>query len=168
MKTKFFTGLFLGLNIVVAAFLLTTAVSSTTAPEAAEQVAEQPQSEGILGEVKLFAGTFAPRGWADCSGQLLPISQNSALFSLLGTTYGGDGRTTFALPDLRGRAPIHLGTGPGLPDYRLGQKGGSANLPTVGVASGKGTNVVRGPSVMPPYQVVRYIICVSGTYPSRS
>ena len=62
----------------------------------------------------MFGGTFAPRSWADCNGQLLPISQNTALFSILGTTYGGDGRTTFALPDMRGRFPTHVGTGPGL------------------------------------------------------
>lgn len=82
------------------------------------------QQEGFLGEVKMFAGNFAPRGWAFCDGQLLPISQNQALFSLLGTTYGGDGRTTFALPDLRGRAPIGPRNGPGLSNYREGQKGG--------------------------------------------
>lgn len=78
----------------------------------------------FIGEVILFGGNFAPRGWALCDGQLLPISQYSALFSILGTTYGGDGRTTFALPDLRGRSAIHQGNGPGLSDYRLGQKGG--------------------------------------------
>lgn len=80
--------------------------------------------EGMIGEIRLFAGNFAPRAWAFCDGQLLPISQNSALFSILGTTYGGDGRTTFALPDLRGRAALHPGHGPGLSPYRLGQKGG--------------------------------------------
>ncbi len=82
----------------------------------------------FIGEIVMFGGNFAPRGWALCEGQLLPISQNSALFSILGTTYGGDGRTTFALPDLRGRAPIQQGNGPGLPDYRLGQKGGRENV----------------------------------------
>lgn len=71
-----------------------------------------------------FAGNFAPRSWATCSGQLLAISQNSALFSLLGTTYGGDGRTSFGLPDLRGRVAIGAGQGPGLSNYRLGQRGG--------------------------------------------
>ena len=76
----------------------------------------------------MFAGNFAPRQWAFCDGQLLPISSNSALFSILGTTYGGDGRTTFALPDLRGRVPIHQGHGPGLSDYRLGQKSGAENV----------------------------------------
>ena len=79
----------------------------------------------MLGQVILFAGNFAPRGWALCQGQLLPISQNSALFSILGTMYGGDGRTTFGLPDLRGRTPIGPGNGPGLPNYRDGVKGGS-------------------------------------------
>lgn len=81
--------------------------------------------EPILGEVRIFAGNFAPIGWAFCDGQLLAIHSNTALFSLLGTTYGGDGRTTFALPDLRGRAAIHPGTGPGLSTIRLGQKTGS-------------------------------------------
>ena len=82
--------------------------------------------EPFIGQIIMFGGNFAPRSWALCDGQLLPISQNTALFSILGTTYGGDGRTTFALPDLRGRAPIHAGTGPGLPTYRLGQRGGTA------------------------------------------
>jgi len=81
--------------------------------------------EPYLGEIRMFAGNFAPRGWALCDGQFLSISSNSALFSLLGTTYGGDGRTTFALPDLRGRAPIHAGQGPGLSNRRLGGKGGA-------------------------------------------
>lgn len=79
----------------------------------------------MIGEIRMFGGNFAPRSWALCDGQLLPISQNSALFSILGTTYGGDGRTTFALPDLRGRTPIHAGTGPGLSPRRLGQRSGS-------------------------------------------
>ncbi len=79
----------------------------------------------FLGQIILFAGNFAPRGWALCEGQLLSINDNQALFSLYGTTYGGDGRTTFALPDLRGRAPVSQGQGPGLSTYKLGQKGGS-------------------------------------------
>jgi len=73
----------------------------------------------------MFAGNFAPRGWSYCDGQLLAVSQNDALFSLLGTIYGGDGRTTFGLPDLRGRIPIHAGTGPGLSQRRLGAKSGA-------------------------------------------
>ena len=78
----------------------------------------------FIGEIKMVASNFAPRGWAFCDGQLLPIAQNTALFSILGTTYGGDGRTTFALPDLRGRLAMHAGTGPGLTSRRLGAKGG--------------------------------------------
>jgi len=84
--------------------------------------------EPFLGEIKMFAGNFAPRNWAFCDGQLLGISQYDALFSLLGTIYGGDGRTTFGLPDLRGRIPIHMGTGPGLSNYRIGQKAGAENV----------------------------------------
>jgi microcystin-dependent protein len=83
-------------------------------------------SEPFIGEIKMFGGNFAPRGYALCDGQLLAISQNTALFSILGTTYGGDGRTTFGLPDLRGRSPVHEGSGPGLPGVTLGEKGGSA------------------------------------------
>jgi microcystin-dependent protein len=79
----------------------------------------------LIGEIFMFAGNFAPRGFAFCDGQLLPISQNTALFSLLGTTYGGDGRTTFGVPDLRGRAPLHAGQGAGLTNRRLGETGGS-------------------------------------------
>ncbi len=82
-------------------------------------------SEPFVGEIRMFAGNFAPRGWAFCDGQLLAVSQNDALFSLLGTIYGGDGRTTFGLPDMRGRIPIHAGSGPGLSPRRLGAKGGS-------------------------------------------
>ena len=84
-------------------------------------------ADPFIGEIIMFAGNFAPRGWALCDGQLLSIAQNSALFSILGTTYGGDGRTTFGLPDLRGRVAVHEGTGPGLPNIRLGQKGGAVN-----------------------------------------
>ena len=85
-------------------------------------------SEPFVGEIRMFAGNFAPRGWAFCDGQLLAVSQNDALFSLLGTIYGGDGRTTFGLPDLRGRIPLHQGTGPGLSPRRLGSKAGDENV----------------------------------------
>jgi microcystin-dependent protein len=90
----------------------------------------------LLGSLCLFAGNYAPRGWAFADGQLLPIATNTSLFSIIGTTYGGDGRSTFALPDLRGRAPLSAGSGPGLPNFALGQAGGGvstsltdANLP---------------------------------------
>ena len=82
-------------------------------------------SEPFVGEVRMFAGNFAPRGWAFCDGQLLAVSQNDALFSLLGTTYGGNGQTTFGLPDLRGRLPVHAGNGPGLSPRSLGARGGA-------------------------------------------
>lgn len=81
-------------------------------------------SEPFTAEIRIFAGNFAPRGWAFCNGQLLPISQNTALFSLIGTTYGGDGRSTTALPNMQGRVPMHPGRGPGLTSRRLGQRGG--------------------------------------------
>jgi len=80
---------------------------------------------GTIGEIRGFGGNFAPRSWALCQGQLLAISTNTALFSIIGTTYGGDGRTTFALPDLRGRIPIGEGTGPGLTTRKLGERSGS-------------------------------------------
>jgi len=82
-------------------------------------------SNPFLAEIRIFAGNFAPQGWAQCNGQLMPISRNTALFSLLGTTYGGDGKTTFALPNLQGSVPIQQGQGPGLSLYDLGQPGGT-------------------------------------------
>ena len=81
--------------------------------------------DSIIGEIRMFAGNFAPTGWAFCQGQLLPIAQNQALFSLLGTTYGGNGTTTFALPDLRGRVPVGFGQGPGLSNRVIGEQFGS-------------------------------------------
>ena len=90
-------------------------------------------SNPFVGEIKIFAGNFAPTGHALCNGQLLPISQNTALFSILGTTYGGDGKTTFALPDLQGRSPMHPGQGPGLTPHVLGERAGTESetlLPT--------------------------------------
>jgi len=94
-------------------------------------------AEPFIAEIKMFAGNFAPSGYAQCDGQLLAIAQNNALFSLVGTIYGGDGRTTFGLPDLRGRVPMHVGQGPGLTNRPIGQKSGtetntlnSLNLPT--------------------------------------
>ena len=85
-------------------------------------------SEPFIAEIRIFAGNFAPRGWAFCDGQLLPIAQYTALFSLIGTTYGGDGRTTTALPNLQGRAPMHPGRGPGLTARRLGEQVGTETV----------------------------------------
>ena len=81
-------------------------------------------SEPFLAQVQIFPYNFAPRGWAFCDGQLLPIAQNTALFALIGTIYGGDGRTTFGLPNLKGRAVVHPGNGPGLSPVNLGERGG--------------------------------------------
>jgi microcystin-dependent protein len=82
-------------------------------------------SNPFIGEIRMFGGTFAPAGWAMCQGQLMAISQNDALFTLIGTTYGGDGQETFGIPDLQGRAPVHMGQGPGISQtYQLGEKAG--------------------------------------------
>jgi microcystin-dependent protein len=115
-------------------------------------------SEPFIGQIIMFGGNFAPRGWAFCDGQLLAISSNVALFSILGTTYGGDGRTTFALPDLRSRVAVHAGTGTGLSTYRLGQRSGSethtldaANLPphthSVGIPGDESPGTTATPEV---------------------
>ena len=85
-------------------------------------------SDPFLGEIRIFAGNFAPYGWAFCHGQILPIVQNTALFSILGNTYGGDGRTTFALPNLQGRIPLHFGQGPGLSSRSLGEQVGTESV----------------------------------------
>ena len=89
-------------------------------------------SEPFIAEIKIFAGNFAPRGYAFCNGALLPIAQNTALFSLVGTTYGGDGRTTFGLPNLQERLPMHPGNGPGLSNRRLGENGGNDTVALTG------------------------------------
>jgi microcystin-dependent protein len=107
--------------------------------------------EPFIAEIKLFAGNFAPRGWAFCEGQILPIMEYQALFSLVGTTYGGDGRTTFGLPDLRGRAPIHPAAG-----GRIGQRGGG-----IGVDGGDGVKTTATLNV-------NYIIALQGIFPSRN
>ncbi|MEX0408466.1 tail fiber protein [Aquibium sp. LZ166] len=109
--------------VAVAAILSGPAFTSSPA---------NAQAEPFIGQLMLFGGNFCPRGWGRADGSLLAISQNTALFSILGTTYGGNGQTTFALPDLRGRAPIHNGTGPGLTNYILGQTGGAESL-TIGI-----------------------------------
>jgi microcystin-dependent protein len=85
-------------------------------------------ADPFVAEIRIFPFNFAPKGWAWCDGQLMPLSQNTALFSLLGTTYGGDGKSNFALPDLQGRAPMHPGQGPGLSLHDLGETGGSETV----------------------------------------
>jgi microcystin-dependent protein len=105
-----------------------------------------------IGEISWLAGNFAPHGWALCDGQILSINEYPALFSILGTIYGGDGRTTFALPDMRGRPPLHAGTGPGLPEHQIGQKNS--------VSGGDGHGM--------PYLAVSCIIALQCTFPSRN
>ena len=103
--------------------------------------------EPLIGEIRMFAGNFAPEGWAFCDGQELKLKAHTALFSIIGTTYGGNGKTTFALPDLRGRAPMH---------------------PTAGAAGESGAIAARDDALAPPgYLYVNFIIALTGAYPSR-
>lgn len=133
-------------------------------------------SDPFLGEIRMFAGNFAPRSFAFCNGQLLAISQNDALFSLLGTTYGGDGRTTFGLPDMRGRIPTHRGTGHGLSPVMLGQKGGGYSsvevttdiTTTRGIVVNKGLQPVLSSNNNQPSLCINFIIALYGIYPNRS
>ncbi len=167
---------------IIATFALSALVlmgisrpAAVPAKTSVDQIANY-SAEPFIGEISMFAGNFAPRGWAFCDGQLLSIAENSALFSLLGTTYGGDGRTTFALPDLRGRVVIHPGNGPGLSNYRLGQKGGAESMaPPEGVpvkveryGQRKVMPVEVPHSNIQPYGTVNYIIALQGIYPSRN
>lgn len=101
-------------------------------------------SEPFIAEVRMWGCNFAPRGWAFCEGQLLPISQNTALFSLIGTTYGGDGRTTVGLPNLTDRAPMHAGAGPGLTRRLLGERGGSNEVTLSEAQLPSHDHIVRG------------------------
>ena len=133
--------------------------------------------DAYLASIIMFGGNFAPLNWMFCNGQSLPISSNQALYSLIGTTFGGDGRTTFALPDMRGRVPMHPGAGPGLTNHLLGEKGGVESVtPQLGIVqTPKGTeqaittlsSTSKPQSVMQPYLCVNFIICVDGIYPTR-
>ncbi len=105
--------------------ILRTAISASVLAACMGLSPSATASDPFLAQITMFGGNFAPRDWALCDGQLLQIASNTAVFSLLGTTFGGDGRTTFGLPDLRGRVAIHPGRGPGLADRRLGQTGGA-------------------------------------------
>ena len=100
--------------------------------------------EGTISEIRMFAGNFAPRGWLFCQGQLQSIAQNTAFFALIGTTYGGDGQTTFGIPDLRSRVAIHTGQGPGLSSYQLGQQGGTENVTLIAANVSGHTHAVTG------------------------
>ena len=105
-------------------------------------------SEPFLAEIRIVGFNFAPRGWAFCDGQILPINQNQSLYSLLGTTYGGDGRTSFALPDLRGRAAFHRGSSGGGQDYLLGQRGGQETHTLTVAEMASHTHAVKGTSAL--------------------
>jgi microcystin-dependent protein len=136
-------------------------------------------AEGFVGEIRMVSFNYAPSGWALCDGQLLPLNQNQMLFSLLGTTYGGDGVSTFALPDFRSRGPIHQGQGPGLSDRTIGEKGGmeQETLPYAAAEVPQQPdnpmvlNYVKGGmpvSMMQPFLVVNFIICLKGVFPQQS
>lgn len=150
-----------------------------------EEIVDRPNMiDPCLGEISIFTGNFAPVGWAQCNGQLLPISQHQALFSILGCTYGGDCRTTFGLPDLRGRTPIHEGSNGGR-NFVLGAKDGSTTTPLDLVAtnanaaptgSSGNVNAVTGLSLpggnsrttLQPFNTLNYIIALQGTFCSRN
>ncbi|TQV63591.1 MAG: phage tail protein [Sulfurovum sp.] len=136
--------------------------------------------EGYIGEIRIFAGTFAPMDWAFCQGQLLQISQYQALYSLLGTQYGGDGRVTFALPNLSGRVVVGTGVtreGTRYQNAQMGGKESSSNKPLV-LIQDKDLNqetqklvntfgIEQTTSCMQPYMGLNYIICLNGLYPTR-
>ncbi len=162
--------------------LILAGAVATALGGAVQGVAEARQ-DAMLGEIRMFGMNFCPRGWANADGQILPISSNQALFSLFGTMYGGDGRTTFALPDLRGRVPMHLGQGPALSPRRLGERGGSETTNPQATASmdihshdsmGEDWAVQAGRvgganvSTMQPYAVIRFCVATQGIYPSRN
>ena len=155
-------------RVTAGAVALAMSLGSISAPAQAR--------DPFIGEIMTFAGTFCPRGWAQAAGQYLPISGNEALFSVIGTTYGGDGRRTFALPDLRGRVIVGPGSGPGLSSYSLGQRGGVETNPTsVRNAAKPEGETVQTP--MPqfgaqenrqPYVAIHSCIALQGIYPPRS
>jgi microcystin-dependent protein len=118
----------------------------------------------FVGEVRAFAFGFVPRDWLACEGQLVQITQYANLYSLLGTTFGGDGMTTFGLPDLRGRMIIDRGQGPGLTARHLGDKGGQETVSTA--AANIKADAAAGNN-MPPFLTLNYCICVEGEYPTR-
>lgn len=135
----------------------------------------------MLGQIVLFGGNFAPEGWSFCDGQLLKIADHTSLYAILGATYGGDGRTSFALPDLRGRVPMHAGAAKGLTRRRIGQQMGAETVTLdqtdLGAATGPGTQDVThrtGTAInnhvldnMQPTLCLNYIIATSGYFPTR-
>jgi microcystin-dependent protein len=128
--------------------------------------------DDYLGEIVTVGFNFCPRGMMEADGRLLPIAENTALFSLLGTMYGGDGRTTFALPDLRGRVMVGAGQGPGLTDRRQGERGGTeSDIAGPALAHDGGADPLGESTAgnnMPPYLALKQCIVTQGIYPSRS
>jgi microcystin-dependent protein len=133
-------------------------------------------TQAFIGEIKLFTGNFAPVGWAQTNGQIMDISQNTALFALLGTMYGGNGQTTFALPDLRGRIPMHQGQGAGLSNRVIGEQGGVefVTLRATPLPSSPAAPVAASVGFRPqlptvsPFCVINFIIALLGIFPSRN
>lgn len=145
--------LLFGVVLTMGAGLWMSGTASTSATSFPES------DEGMIGEIRMFAGNFAPRGWAFCTGQSMQINSNQALFSILGTMYGGDGRTTFSLPDLRSKAPVHPGSSSGLPSFQLGR---STSVSANNSLSGGERAYSHGLLGM------NYIICMQGVFPSRN
>lgn len=139
---------------ILAAAILLAGVAATSA--SAQRAVQRAGGTAMLGEVRAFGTNFCPRGWAETHGQIMPISGNEALFSLLGTQFGGDGRTTFALPDLRGRVILGEGNGPGLAPVTIGQRGGGT-----GVSAGTGATTT-------PTLGMTVCIAIQGRFPSRN
>jgi microcystin-dependent protein len=143
---------------------ITAALTSTLMATAAPTAHAGPDE--YLGEVITVGFNFCPRGTMEADGRLLPINENTALFSLFGTMYGGDGRTTFALPDLRGRTIIGAGQGPGLPNYTIGQTGTTGTLPNNGKNGAPGAKPASGDPQ--PYTALKQCVVTQGIYPSRN
>jgi microcystin-dependent protein len=133
-------------------------------------------TDQFVAEIRIFPGNFAPTGWALTNGQILPISQNTALFSLLGTQFGGDGRSNFALPDFRSRMPLGQGQGAGLSDRFMGEAGGAETIALQGLAipSAPASPVSASvgyrpqPLTISPFLVLNFIIALQGIFPPRS
>ena len=198
-KSTIFRRAFLRQTLVgLVSTLFATRLSATAKMDSAPLPFSLLESDPFVGEINICAYNFAPKGWAFCNGQLLPINQNQALFALLGTTFGGNGQTTFGLPDFRGRMPIHVGN-----SNFLGERGGSStttltaaqipplSLPTQkilirdatgtqavgmvdGGANGNNSTVISRTATgtahnnLPPYEVLNFIIALQGIFPSRS
>jgi microcystin-dependent protein len=125
-------------------------------------------TEPFIGEIRMAGFNFAPRGYAFCNGQIMSIAQNTALFSLLGTTYGGNGQTTFALPNLQGRVPVHFGTGPGLPAVQLGEASGSVATTLTPANMPAHSHPLGGSVAMPAFNGAGGAENPNGTIPASS